>query len=76
MGRLMLVRQNIPLPEEKKTLSHVVARTTGVAGRASRRKVRVPELASNKYLGEDDFDESPHRSGMRDYFLSLKNFSA
>ena len=56
----MMVRQSIPLPEEKKTLSHVVTRTSaagGVAGggRASRRrKVRVPELPSNKFLEEDE----------------------
>lgn len=69
MGRLMLVRQSIPLPEEKKTLSHVVARTaaggvvaglggaSGAVSRGSRRrKVRVPELPSNKFL-EDYVDD-------------------
>ncbi|KAH9280633.1 Neuronal acetylcholine receptor subunit beta-3 [Echinococcus granulosus] len=60
MGRLMMVRQSIPLPEEKKTLSHVVTRTGagGLSGRSSRRrKVRVPELPSNKFLEDDDDDD-------------------
>ncbi|KAL5963865.1 Neuronal acetylcholine receptor subunit alpha-4 [Taenia solium] len=60
MGRLMMVRQSIPLPEEKKTLSHVVTRTWtgGLGSRGSRRrKVRVPELPSNKFLEDDDDDD-------------------
>uniref|UniRef100_A0A5K3FBT6 Neur_chan_LBD domain-containing protein n=1 Tax=Mesocestoides corti TaxID=53468 RepID=A0A5K3FBT6_MESCO len=63
MGRLMLVRQSIPLPEEKKTLSHVVTRTAaGLGGRHARRKLRVPELHSSKFLGDDDLDDSPQRT--------------
>ncbi|KAL5108266.1 Neuronal acetylcholine receptor subunit beta-3 [Taenia crassiceps] len=60
MGRLMMIRQSIPLPEEKKTLSHVVTRTGtgGLGSRSSRRrKVRVPELPSNKFLEDDDEDD-------------------
>ena len=60
----MRVRQSIPLPEEKKTLSHVVTRTTAAAGVAAggrssrRRKVRVPELPSNKFLEEDEEEDN------------------
>lgn len=60
MGRLMMVRQSIPLPEEKKPLSHVVTRTGtgGLGSRGSRRrKVRVPELPTNKFLEDDDDDD-------------------
>ncbi|VDO04439.1 unnamed protein product [Rodentolepis nana] len=80
MGRMMLVRQSIPLPEEKKTLSHVVARTAsggvlaGLGGSAGmghgsrRRKVRVPELQSSKFL--DDYDDDLDMGNLEGHFSS------
>ncbi|KAM7542916.1 hypothetical protein Aperf_G00000015731 [Anoplocephala perfoliata] len=86
MGRLMLVRQGIPFPEEKKTLSHVVARTTGSGvvtglggtsggvGRGSRRrKVRVPELLSDKFL--EDYDDVFETADGDGYFNNSNTFS-
>lgn len=78
----MLVRQSIPLPEEKKTLSHVVARTTpGLAGRgvfaSSSRKVRVPELSSNKFGGDGDFfGESLHYQGSGNTLVFVLSISS
>ncbi|KAM7541968.1 hypothetical protein Aperf_G00000015684 [Anoplocephala perfoliata] len=79
MGRLMLVRQSIPFPEEKKTLSHVVSLTTsgvvtGLGGAPRgyrRRKVRVPELPSDKFL--EDYDDDLETGG--GYFNNNNAFS-
>ncbi|KAM7542020.1 hypothetical protein Aperf_G00000015663 [Anoplocephala perfoliata] len=86
MGRLMLVRQCIPLPEEKKTLSHVVTRTatsgvvTGLSGTSSgvgrgsrRRKVRVPELPSDKFL--EDYDDDLETGDGDGHFNNSNAFS-
>lgn len=53
LGRLMLVRQHIPLPERKKTLSHVVTRS---AITRVRRKIRMPELPSSKFMGPGAYE--------------------
>ncbi|VUZ45046.1 unnamed protein product [Hymenolepis diminuta] len=85
LGRMMLVRQSIPLPEEKKTLSHVVARTAGggvlagLGGSAGmghgsrRRKVRVPELQSSKFL--DDYDDDLDTGDLEGHFSSYNNYN-
>ncbi len=56
----MLVRQNIPLREEKKTLSHIVTRIADHSSSRRRRLLRVPELPSNKFfIDESDWDLMP-----------------
>ena len=55
MGRLLLIRQNIPLPDERKLTRAIIGdanfRTGG--GRERLRKVHLPELKYNKFQMND-----------------------
>ena len=60
MGRLLLIRQNIPLPDEPKLVRAIIGDANGRMnnGQEKRCKVYLPKLKYNKFRMDDTVSDT------------------